>query len=43
MKTFKLIIAIASIVVGALFLFNSASDIQLGFGVTLLAIGLLHL
>lgn len=43
MKLFKKIIAIASVLVGIVFLLASASDIQLGFGVVLISQGLLAL
>ena len=43
MKIFKKIVAVVSVVLGFVFLMNSASDIQIGFGAVLVAIGLLSL
>jgi len=41
MKIFKRIIAAAAVLLGVVFLFNSASDIQLGSGAILIAVGAL--
>lgn len=42
MNVFKKIISIGSILAGVMFLFSSASDIQLGFGLVLLSNGILN-
>jgi len=38
-----LLVGIAEIGFGVLFLMNSATDIQMGFGIVLLAQGIIHL
>lgn len=43
MTIFKRCVAGACILVGALFLISVGSDIQLGFGVVLVALGLLNI
>lgn len=43
MKLFKRIVAIATVLVGLVFVLNTASDIQLGFGLVLISMGLLNL
>lgn len=43
MKAFKKVVAFLAIVIGGVFLLSIASDIQLGFGLVLLTIGLLNL
>lgn len=42
MKLTKRIVAVASVLAGFLFLFNSASDIQLGFALVLISNGILN-
>jgi len=41
-KTFSRFVAGLSVIAGILFLLSAASDIQLGFGMVLLAIGLIN-
>lgn len=43
MSTLKKIVAIAAIVMGVIFFINGGSDIQLGFGSVLVAMGILNL
>jgi uncharacterized membrane protein HdeD (DUF308 family) len=38
-----LLVGVAEIIMGITFLMNTATDIQLGFGVVLLAQGIIHL
>ena len=40
MNKYKLVISIIEIICGIVFLLNSASDIQLGFGIVLLLSGI---
>lgn len=43
MKTFKKVVAWLSVLAGVFFVANSATDIQLGFGVVLITNGLLNI
>lgn len=43
MNTFKKIVAVGSIIIGAVFLVAGGSDIQLGFGLVLISNGIFNL